>query len=220
VQRFHRAVPAPTARPGNVPPARTRGRRSDLPVSGSDRRQRSSRRIGARGPGRLVRSRCCARGRGSGQHGCCQHRRRKCPSGTRCHQRPRCRRCAGSQPLPRTILMLMSVHDHYPHPLNTRSHHICRGPAQTLAGKTSNRMLMLTTPSSTSRPERQPTCPRGRRAAWTPYELQSKSHAGKYKPKPQDLHKHEFAQVQGVITAPGARIGGRNRVRDAAGRKD
>ena len=80
VQRTRRAAPGPAARVSNVPPASTRGRRSDLPVGRSDRRERSS-RIGARG--RLVRSRCCARGRGSGQHGSCQHRRRKYPSGAR-----------------------------------------------------------------------------------------------------------------------------------------
>jgi hypothetical protein len=118
------------------------------------------------------------------------------------------------------ILMLMSVHDHYPHPLNTRSHHTCRWPAQTLAGKTSDRMLMHY--SFVDFPARKaadlPPWPQG--GLEPPHELQSKSYAGKYKPKPQDLHKHEFAQVQGVITAPGARIGGRNRVRDAAGRKD
>jgi len=126
VQRFRQALPVPAARMSNVPPARG-PRWSDLPVSGSDRRERYSRR--------LVRSRCCGRGRGSGQHGSCQHPRRKYPSGARCYQRPRCRRCAGSQPLPHTILMLIPVHDHYPHLLNTGSHHTCHWPTQTLAGK-------------------------------------------------------------------------------------
>src|SRR6266699_2595297 len=39
VQRMRRAAPGPAARVSNVPPASTRGRRSDLPVSGSDRRE-------------------------------------------------------------------------------------------------------------------------------------------------------------------------------------
>jgi len=188
---MRQALPVPAARVSNVPPASTRGRRSDLPVSGSDRRERYSRRIGARG--RLVRSRCCARGRGSGQCGSCQHRRRKRPS-----------RCAGSQPFAHTILIL--IHNHFPDLVNTRLHHTCHWPAQTLAGKTSNRMLMLTTPSSTSRPESSRPAPVAAGRPRPPQCIQSNSHAGKYNAKPQDQHGHEFAQAHGVITAPGARI--------------
>jgi len=164
---MRRAVPGPAARVSNVPPASTRGRRSDLPVSGSDRRERSSRRMGARGPRRLVRSRCCARGRGSGQHGSCQHRRRKYPSGARCYQRPRCRRCAGSQRLPHTILILIPVHDLPPSPQHAVTPHLPLPCAN--AGRQDKQPDAHADCSFVDFPARkQPTCPRGRRAAWTP----------------------------------------------------
>src|SRR5215469_10925165 len=60
------------------------------------------------------------------------------------------------------------------------------------------RMLMLTSPSSTYRPGMAadlPPWPHG--GLKPPYVLQSKSHVRKYRAKPQDRKKHEFAQVPG-----------------------
>ncbi len=189
VQRTRQAVPGSAARMSNVPPASTRGRRSDLPVSGSDRRER----IGARGRGRLVRSRCCARGRGSGQRGSCQHRRRKCPS-----------RRAGSQPLAHTILIL--IHKSFP---RSRQHAVT--PHLPLACANAGRQdkrsdahadySFVDFPARSSRP-----APVAAGRPGPPQCIQSNSHAGKYNAKPQDRHGHEFAQARGVITAPGARI--------------
>src|SRR5215472_6309953 len=57
------------------------------------------------------------------------------------------------------------------------------------------RMLMLTSPSSTHRPGMAADLPPWPQGGLDALAVQSKSHRGKYRAKPQDRHGYEFAQV-------------------------